>query len=124
MVWRNGEVLSEELSPPARLEGVADVFDDGLAAVVGPDDRDDVEAGAPIEEVVFLEELEGGEGEPALLLGSDGLGGGPRAAGLDLDEDDRVAVARDQVDLAERGPVPAHEDAEAPPAQPAGRLAL
>ena len=68
-----------------------------------PDDRDDVKATALLgASVCFLEELEGGEGEPSLFLGGNRLGGLPEAARLDLNEDDRVAVTRNQVDLADK----------------------
>ena len=42
---------------------------------------------------VGLREFEGGEGNPALLGRGDRLGRVACAAGLDLDEDERVAVA-------------------------------
>ena len=41
-----------------------------------------------------------GERDPAPLLGRDRLGVGPPSTRLDLDEDQRVAIACDQVDLA------------------------
>ena len=50
---------------------------------------------------VLAEEMQRGEGHPALLLRRDGLGGHALAPRLDLDEDQGLAVPRDQVDLAE-----------------------
>jgi hypothetical protein len=57
----------------------------------------------------------GGPGDPALLLAADRLEG--RAAiraraGADLDEDEGVAVLRDEIDLAAAGAVVAGEDPE------------
>src|SRR4051794_40236268 len=100
------------------------MFDDGGVVLVGPDDRHDVEATWLFEEAVMLEELEGGEGESPLFLGGDGLGGDALPARLDLDEDQGIAVAGDQVDLAARRAIAAQDDPHPLTAQGAGRLTL
>src|SRR5215204_2236536 len=106
-------LLSEHLTASDRLEGVADVLDGRGAAVVGPDEGDDVEPDPlALEEVVLLEEPERRQGEPPLLEGHR-LGGLALPPGLHLDEDEDVAVARDQVDLALRRAVAADEDPQA-----------
>ena len=56
---------------------------------------------------------QGQPGEPLLLFGSDGFGrmaGVVRAAGLDLDEDDRAAVDGHQVELAQAAALAAGDD--------------
>ena len=75
-------------------------MDSGRALAFGPDDRDDVEPASLLEPGrVRLKKVEGGQGQPTLLLGGDRLGGRPLPAGFDLDEDQDVAVPGDQVDL-------------------------
>ena len=61
---------------------------------------------------MFLEESEGGEGQSALFLGSDGLGGVPLATRLHLHEDERIAVPGDEVDLSMGREITADQDAE------------
>ena len=70
-----------------------------------------------LEEVVLAEEVQRGEGDSPLLLRGDSLGGHTLAARLDLDEYQGVAVARDQVDLAELGAITPREHAQAPAAE-------
>ncbi len=105
-----------ELTAAGGLEGVANVVDDGGPAVVGPDHGDDVEPRSLFEQAVGLQEVQGGERQPALLFGGDRLGGVAPPAGLDLHEHDRPVVPGDQVDLAPGRPIPPGQDpvAEAP----------
>jgi len=99
------EGSAKHLARPGRLEGVPDVLDHGCPAIVGPDDGHDIEPRRPVQEPVPPEEVEGGQGEPALFFRRDRLGRVAPPSCLDLDEDDGVPVAGDQVDLALRGPV-------------------
>src|SRR5262249_45229450 len=92
---------AEHLSLADGLEGVGNVLDLRLVALIRPEDRDDVEPAADLEETVLAEEIERGERDPALLLRGDRLPGHSPASRLDLDEDEGVAIARDQVNLAE-----------------------
>jgi hypothetical protein len=94
------------------LERGADVLDFRRRSVVKPDDGHDVKSAALVQKPVLLEEMEGGEREPALFLGRDGFGGDAAAPGFDLHEDDHVSVEGDQVDLAMMGPVATMEDLE------------
>jgi hypothetical protein len=89
------------------------MFDLGNSTVIRPDDGDDVEPARLFEQRVSLEEVERGEGEPALLLLGDGLGRFAPAAGLDLDEDEYVALAGDQVDLPSADPIAPDDDPQA-----------
>jgi hypothetical protein len=102
--------LAEHLTTPDCFERVGEVFDGGRAAVVGPNDRDDVEPAALLEQAVLLEKLEGGERQAVLFFQGDRLGGLALPARLDLDEDQCRAVAGDEVDLPARGPVAAHQN--------------
>src|SRR4051812_9991899 len=82
-----GAFLAEHLPPADRLEGVADVLDLGAAAVLGPDDGDDIEAAALLEQAMAFEEVEGGQCQPPLLLRRDSLRRRAPAPGFHLDED-------------------------------------
>ena len=98
---------------------------DGRGATpIRPDDRHDVEPAPLLEQAMLLEEPQRGKRQPALFLGSDGLGGLALTPRLDLDEDQDVAVPGDQVDLAARRPVASEQDPEALSAQVAGGRAL
>jgi hypothetical protein len=116
----HGQASAEHLPSADRLESVLEVLDRGKPAVIGPDDRDDVEPARMFEQGMALEEVERGEGEPSLLLLGDGLGRFTSAAGLDLDEDESVAVAGDQVDFSSAGPVAPDDDPKAVAAEELG----
>lgn len=105
--------LAEHLPAANRFERIADVFDLGLATIVGPDDRHDVEPATDFQQSVFAKEVERGEGDPALFLEGNGLGWYALTSHLDLDEDQRVAVPRDQVDLTRPRAIAAQQYAQA-----------
>ncbi len=96
----------------------------GSLTVIRPDDRHDVEPAALLEHPVHPEEVRRGERQPSLLLGRHGLRRYALATRLDLDEDQDLALARDQVDLAEPVAMAASQDAQALPAQVTGGRAL
>jgi len=123
LVWKGGS-LAKELVLTGRLEGVADVLNGRGKLRVGPEDGHDIETTALFEQVITLEEVESGQCEPPLLLGVDRLGGLSMATGLHLDEDESVALSRDQVNLPKRSPVPAHQEPEPLTAQAVRSLAL
>ena len=88
-------------------------------AVVGPDDRDDVEAAAMLEELCSLRNSRAARVSRRCFSGVTASAGTPWRRALTSTKT-RVAVARDQVDLALRGPIAAQDDPEALPAQVAG----
>src|SRR5262249_41271491 len=123
-----GGLLSKHLPAADGVEGIADVLDLRRAAVVGPEDGHDVEAAALLEEVVLAEEVQRGECDSALLLPGDRLGRHAPAPRLDLDEDQGLTVARDQVDLAGPRAIAPQQDPQAlaakePSGQPLATLA-
>ena len=71
----------------------------GAVLVVGPDDRHDIEATPHFEHVVSAHELHRNVCQPPLFLRGDSLGGHALPPGLHLDENQRVAITRDQVDF-------------------------
>src|SRR5207302_78823 len=92
-----------------RLERAGRVADDGGLAG-GPDDGDDVEAGGRLGDAVAREVVLGGLLDLLLLLGIDLLLGRRVVvgAGLHFDEDEGLALAGDDVDLAEVAAEVAH----------------
>ena len=104
------ESSAEHLTSSNSLERVADVFDLGRVVIFWPDDGHDVEPASLLEQAVFFQEMEGCKGQPALFFRGDGFCGHSLSAGLDLNEDDNVAVECDQIDLALIGPVAAMQD--------------
>src|SRR5262249_28935070 len=111
---------AEHLSAADGREGVGDVLDLGVAALVGPHDRDEVDPAADVEQPMLVEEMQRGQRDPALLLPVDGLGGHAASPRLDLDEDQSLAVARDQVDLAGPHAIAPRQDAKPTTAEIAG----
>ena len=90
---------------------------EGFDAIRGVEgDRDDIEAAGHFPEALPLEIVLGQLTQPALLALPDGrLRRVPVALpeGLDLDEDEGLAVARHEIDLAEAGADVPVEDGEA-----------
>ena len=82
----------------------------GRVVIFWPDDGHDVEPASLFEQAVFFQEMEGCKGQPTLFFRGDGFSGHSLSAGLDLNEDDDVAVQCDQIDLAVIGPVAAVQD--------------
>jgi hypothetical protein len=123
MVCKEGK-STIHLAPADRLEGVPEVLDRRRMSSFRPDDGDDVEPGSLFEEAVALEKMESGEGQSALLLEGDGLGWDPLTARFDLDKDQNVALAGDQVDLPFVRPVAPGQDAEADLSKEASGLAF
>lgn len=114
------EFLTEHLQFSRRFESVANVLDDGAAPAGRPSDGDDVESGRVLEQVVSLQKSQCAPGDMLLFLQIDRLGrmaGSMRAAGLDLDEDDRSAVDGDQIQLTQRVAIAAPHDLVAESAQ-------
>ncbi len=110
--------LSEHLTPSDGLEGVAEVLDGRGFAIIGPNDRDDVEPGPlRVEQPMLREELQRRQGQPTLLLQSDRLGRLPLPARLDLDEDEDVSIARDQINFPEGCAITFRQDPKSLPAQ-------
>src|SRR6185295_1691785 len=106
---------------------VGDVADGLDRALVVEDDRDDVEAAGDLPDPLELEIAVRQLAEPILLAGVHrGLRGIAlgRAARLDLDEDESLALLRHQVDLARAGPHVAVEDGQSTPREKAGRFLL
>ena len=67
-------LLTKQLSASDRLERIANVLDLGRAAIIGPHDRDHVEAGPLFEQVSPAEKVDRRQGQPSLLLGRDSFG--------------------------------------------------
>jgi hypothetical protein len=86
---------------------MAEVFDLGTTAVVGPDDSDDVEATGLLKQAMALEEVKRSERQSPLFLDRDGFGRLTTTSRFDFDEDQDVDVARDQVDLSVAGTIAA-----------------
>jgi hypothetical protein len=107
------EPLSEHLSASDRLEGIAEVLDLWASAIVGPNDRHDVEAAAHFERVVFAHKLKGDVRQPSLFLRSDRLGRNALPPRFHFDEHQRVAIARNQVNLTALGSIATQQDAHA-----------
>jgi hypothetical protein len=107
------EPSSEHLPVSERFEGVAEVLDLRASAIVGPNDRHDVEAAAHFKHVVFAHELKGDVREPSLFLRSDRLGRNAVPSRFHFDEHQRVAIARDQVNLTTLGSIAVQQDAHA-----------
>ena len=104
------ESSAEHLTSSNSLERIADVFDLGRVVIFRPDDGHDVEPASLLEQAVFFQEMEGCKGQPTLFFRGDGFSGHSLSAGLDLNEDDDVAVQCNQIDLAVIGPVAAVQD--------------
>src|SRR5687768_674438 len=108
-----------------RLERVLDVTDHRLSPL-WPDDRDDVEPRGRLRDAVAAEVELGRLGDLVLLAVVDLLLGRRIVirASFHLDEHDRLAVAGDDVDLAEVAAEVADDDLVAEVAQVAGRAVL
>jgi hypothetical protein len=107
------ESSSEHLPASDRFEGVAEVIDLRTSLIVRPNDRHDVEAAADFEHVVFAHELKGDVRQPSLFLLSDRLGRNALPSRFHFDEHQRVAIARNQVNLTALGSITAQQDAHA-----------
>src|SRR6476620_5358235 len=94
-----------------RLECIANMLDFRGKPVVGPDDRHDVESAPLFEQVVMPQKLERGHAETPLLLRGDCLGGNASASRLDLNEDQRVGLARNQINFTPSRAISAIQDA-------------
>ena len=80
------------------------MFDLRAAAVLWPDDRNDVESGSTFEQTVSLQIDQSEARQPLLFFEIDGfvrLAGDRRVAGFHFDEHDRAAVDGDDVDFAD-----------------------
>jgi hypothetical protein len=119
-VYGFAEPLAKHLPASDRLEGIAEVLDPWGSAIVGPDDRHDVEAAAHFEDVVSTHELKRDVSQPPLFLRGDRLGGNALPPCLHLDEDQRVAITRDQINFTLLGLKTAQQDAHALAFQVAG----
>jgi hypothetical protein len=109
-----GPVVSpKHLAAPDGLKGVAEVLDLGRRAVVGPDDCDDVIPAAHFEKLIFAQELKRDIRQSALFLERNCFDGTSLPARFHFDEDQSVAVARDQIDFPLFRPIPTQEDAHA-----------
>ena len=88
----------------------------------GPGHGHHVEAGRVFQQIVPLQVSERQPSEPPLLLGIDRfsrMAGLVRAAGFDLDEDDRAAIDGHQVQFAQPAAVSTGDDLIAQPPQKA-----
>src|SRR5258705_802261 len=123
--WKRSPFVMAGPLPGGDGKRVGDVADGLDRALVVEDDRNDVEAAGALREPLELEIAVRQLAEPVLLAGVHGglrgiaLG---RAARLDLDEDEGLALLRHQVDLARAGPHVAVDDGQPAPREKAGRF--
>jgi hypothetical protein len=96
---------SIHLSLAHGIERGAKMLDGGKSMVIGPDNRHHVEPAFLFEQSMFLEKMQRRESEPPLLLWRHRLGRVPSSPSFDLDEHDRVSIARHKIDLTLRSPV-------------------
>jgi hypothetical protein len=123
--WLEGSKSSPiHLAATDGFKRIADVFDHRLASIVGPDDRYDVEPALLLKQVMALEKFERGYRNPSLLLCGHGFRRLTPAPRLDLDENQDVAIANNEVDLALMRPISAQDYAHAGLPQKARRRAL
>ena len=112
-------MLAEELPAALSRKGVLMVRDGRSAGVLGPDHFDYVEPGRILQKTVRLEEgrRRTGHSLPAVMIdGQCRTRAGLVTAGLHFDEDDRLAVDGDHVDLAVAQPAARGDDAVLAPA--------
>lgn len=79
-----------------------------VCALPFPADADDIEARLPVLQLVARQVVESGSGNLPLLPGIDGcqwITEGCAGVRAHLDEDQRVAIERNQIDLAEGGTI-------------------
>jgi len=87
--------------------------DRGVLLILGPNDLDDVEPTGVFQQAVRLEEGQRGTSETCLPMGVDCFGRTTvlfAATGFHLDEDDRLAFGRQDIDLAVALPMPGEEN--------------
>src|SRR6266478_1013019 len=116
--------LRKHLPPAGGLERVAVMDDLRFTAGSFPDDRDHVESRRLLEQPVSFEEGQRQPRELRLLVRINRfvrLAGNVGAAGLDFDEHNAHPVARDGVDLPQRGAVTPRQNLETLAAQVARR---
>jgi len=110
-------VSAKHLPASDRIEGMADMLDRGSLSIVGPDDRHHIEPAFLFEQPVFLEEMQGRERQSSLLLEGHGLGRIALTTGLHLNENECVAIPRDEIDLALWGPISAEDHPDLRPSK-------